>query len=423
MTGRRSVAGVDLAWRGEVVVVAAGPLVAPTRADLAHAVVELAGRPATARLGWVLDASGRRWLAPQDRDEHLRRCVHELPPQTDRPALIMAAAAIDLGAAPFAFVISGDHVVLAVDHVIGDGYFITRLLAAAIELATGGERPGWLDREPVHRPLTRALWQQFGRDPRRLRALVEHARRHRAAAPAPETAAVPGRPWTPSPDCRIRSTDRAALRELKAWRREHAPGVSTIPLAIAAADLARRAVGVPAVAAPLVLFDARRHLRPHGADITGNFCAGLRLDVTDPGDPVAVDDAIKHAAALGRPLAVTAAAAFAARRTRSRQDAQAAGSGDGWDVAYTHMGKPPELARLTRAGGERAAYFGLLPPSGPRGVTFAMSEIGEHLNVSVSFHRNEVDARLVDAVLDELVGDPVGLLDRYRTTARAVAPT
>ena len=118
-----------------------------------------------------------------------------------------------------------------------------------------------------------------------------------------------------------------------------------------------------------------------------------------------------------KPLAVTAAAAFtsAFRRPRERFTAP---DGRVWDVAYTHMGRPPELARLTRTGTERASYVGLLPPAGPAGVTFAMSELGDQLNVSVSFHDNVVDRAQVAAVVDRLVSDPAGLLEAHRTADR-----
>jgi len=194
----------------------------------------------------------------------------------------------------------------------------------------------------------------------------------------------------------------------------YASGISTIPLAIAAAEVAQRAAGVDQAGAPLVLFDARRYLRPDGADVTGNFCAGLRLELADPGDPVSVDAAIKQAVALGRPLAVTAAAALTSA-VRRRPVIDRAPVTPAWDVAYTHMGKPPELARVTRTGRRRASYVGLLPPSGPAGVTFAMSEIGDQLNVSVSFHDNVIDPVAVADVTDRLVTDPAGLLEAHRT--------
>jgi hypothetical protein len=310
-------------------------------------------------------------------------------------------------------------VLLVIDHLLGDGYFMTRLLGAIVETATTGTVPEPLRRPAARRPVPRAVWDFFGRHPGRARALARHVR---AATATPiEPGSRGATDWRPSPASRIRRSDPQALKGLKEWRREHASGISTVPLTIAAAEVARRRLGIPLTAPPLILFDARRYVRPGGVDVAGNFCAGLRITVADSGDPLAVDAAIKEAVELGRPLAVVAATAATLRlRGRlSRPTAAASAAipvGEAWDVAYTHMGRPPELSRLQWEDGAGRPYFvGLLPPNGPAGVTVGMSEMGHRMNVSVSFHDNVVRAELVDALLDLLVGDPAALLEQHRS--------
>jgi len=411
---------VDRAWAGERIVVAVGPLdVLPSREGLARALGVLASLPATSRIAQIPSPSGRTWLAPEP-DAGVCGNVHELPTFPDPAEMLMAVSRIE-PAPPIALAISGDYVVLSIDHVMGDGYFLTRLLGASIELALGREVPGWALREPARHALPRAFWAEFGRHPGR--ALTLFAQRRATQAGSPEDGGSPrpdpgrdraaGASWSSHVTTVVRSSTPSELRDIKAWRRVHAPGVSTVPIAMAAAEIAIRSAGIRTTGPPLVLFDARRYLHPDGADVTGNFCAGLRISAADIGNPLEVDAALKDAAARGRPLAVVTVAAV--RSTlRRRRAAVPAATEHRWDVAYTHMGRPAELARLTRGAVRPGAYIGLLPPSGPNGVTIAMSEIGDRLNVSVSFHADVVERTGVDAVVDALTTGPVELLERHR---------
>ena len=417
----RRVAGVDLAWAGERIVVAVGPLdVVPSREGLSRALDILASLPATSRIGRVPSPSGRTWRVPS-RGSRVSDNVHELPAFVDPADMLMAVSRIEPKTA-VALATSGDHVALSIDHVMGDGYFLTRLLAASIELALGRDVPQWALRPTARHALPRALWSEFGRHPGRARALVAQRREthggafsgresHRAGLSGGDHPADPA--WSPRSTSVVRVSTQSVFRQIKAWRREHAPGVSTVPIAIAASEIAIRTTGIRTVGPPLVLFDARRYVRPDGVDVTGNFCAGLRIALADSGSPREVDAALKDAAALGRPLAVVALAAVRSALRRAPGTMTAA-SDDRWDVAYTHMGRPAELARLTRGAARAGAYVGLLPPSGPNGVTIAMSEIGDRLNVSLSFHANVVDRMDVEAVADALASDPVALLERHR---------
>jgi hypothetical protein len=83
------------------------------------------------------------------------------------------------------------------------------------------------------------------------------------------------------------------------------------------------------------------------------------------------------------------------------------------------MGRPPEIVRLPWLVGanddagnrlEPSYYMGVLTPSGPSGVTFAIAEIGHRINVSVSFHSK---------VVDLLCDDPVSLLENHRLVRAA----
>jgi hypothetical protein len=420
--GHHRAVGLDRMWAGNGVVIVAGPLAVPADEDLVRAVVALARHGGTTRVGWVRERAGHGWRTATDLEEFARACVHRVAPSTgeDLAELLQRVIAMRQPELPLIVVACGDLVLLAVDHALGDGYYMTRMLAAVVETAGAGTVPDWVLRPPTPHALSSALWGSFGRDPRRAWHLVRATARSRQSGPASVgSVATPAARGTvappPSPACRIRLSTPAALRGLKAWRREHGSGLSTIPLTIAAAELARRRIGITAVSSPLVLFDARRYVRPGGADVTGNFCAGLRLHVADSGNAHEIDAAMKAAVATGRPLAVLGVGALrsAAGRisTAPREHPVAAG----WDLAYTHMGRPAEIARLPWRAGGTPFYSGMLPPGGPAGVTVGISETGDRINASASFDEGGVvDPEAVAEVLDLLCTDPAALLEEHR---------
>jgi hypothetical protein len=426
----RRTAGMDRMWAGEVVVIAAGPFAVPTHEGLVQAVRSLAQHSEMTRVGWVAERGGRGWRTATDLDAFARACVHRLGPAAGQDIAALLQRVVDMRrpGLPLAVVACGDVVVLAIDHSLGDGYYMTRLLAAVVETACTGTVPDYALRPPTPHALASALWDYFGRNPLRVWKLGRVAARNRPLRSAPEPAAVPapGGAGTPRPAAsnrvRVRSSTPAALRGLKAWRREHATGLSTIPLTIAATELARRRIGIAALPSPLVLFDVRRYVRPGGADVTGNFCAGLRLHLADSGDAREIDAAIRAAVANGRPLAVLAAGAVRSA-TRRRSDAPVEHHAKGtWDMTYTHMGRPTEIARLPWRIGQDPFYTGMLPAGGPAGVTVGISETGNRINASASFDEHgPVEAESVAQVLDLLCDDPAALLEQHRL-GRAVAP-
>ena len=82
-----------------------------------------------------------------------------------------------------------------------------------------------------------------------------------------------------------------------------------------------------------------------------------------------------------------------------------------WNLAYTYMGRPPDIARLPwLVDRELPYYMGMLTPSGPNGVTVASTEIGGRMNVSVSFNDNVIKRSEIEALVDLMCTEPVSLL-------------
>jgi len=401
---------LDRMWGRDMFVAAIGPLPLPPRPELVATVRRLAEHGDRTRVGWLPDYESGRWHMAADLDALADASVTVLPDVAGESLaeLLVRVTRLASQAPPVSMWVSGGTLLIAMRHAVGDGHQITRLLAETVQTAVAGEVPGSM-RQPVTRQaLPRALWAHFGRHPTNALRLMRAVAGPR---PAPAIAGtVDESDWSDSLTLRIRMSTPATLRELRAWRAEHAAGLSTIPPIIAAAELARLQHGIAVAADPLGLFDLRRYVHPGGANVRGNLSVGMRLHAVDPGDPHIVHAELRRYVALGRPLAVLGAVAL--RRPTPGRPMRA--DNGAWDIAYTHLGRPHHIARLPWTDPKAAFFCGLLPPNGPSGVTYAISEIGERMNVNVSFHDAVIDAQQVEALLETLCEEPAALLEHHR---------
>lgn len=400
----------DRLWAGASVVTSVGPLAVPPRADLVRALRMLASHNDLTRVGWASTQDRGRWRAVRDLDAYCDAAVGELVaiPGETPGGTAQRVYAMGRGGLPLSIVTCGDSITMNVAHVLADGYHMGRLLHAVIEAAYSGELSSWATRATEDRPLRNAVWNFFGRHPERVAALrvLVGGRGSEASDEAADVVA-----WQPSAACVTGTSTPAALTEMKRWRKANASGVSTAALTFAVAERARVQLGHASAAPPLVLFDARRYLRRRDREVPGNFCAGLYLDVQEPFHPRAFHDRMGEAAELGRPLTAMTMGMLRTR-LRSRRPETHRAVDPAWNIAYTYMGRPPDIARLPwRDDGPLPYYTGMLTPAGPNSVTLAFTEIGHRINVAASFHDNVIDRSAVEAMLTLICGDPAGLLD------------
>ena len=418
--GRR-VAGTDRLWGPATVVTTVGPVAAPARRDMVAGLRLLADHAQVTRVGREFDDAGTHWRSAADLDEYCERAVVSLPaPVGDDPAdTMLEVLRRGRGSLPMTFVTSGESVSLNLAHAMGDGYFMCRLLPAVMEAARTGDVPAWARLDVATTPLRTALWSFFGRHPGRIRTVLADIRSTpRDLAPAPS----PTIGWRPSMACVVRLSSTEAFTELKRWRKAHASGISTVAVTLAALECARRTLRVPSAQAPLVLFDARRYVSRASGEVTGNFCVGMRLSIEDRFEPTSVDRSMKRAVQTGRPLSAMSAGLALSRIARPATPATTAPTAPQWDVAYTHMGRPADIVRLPWTDdGSRRFYTGSLTPAGPTGITFALSEIGNRINVSASFHDNVLDAGVVTDLIDLVCADPAALLESHRSGVHPVS--
>ncbi len=407
----------DRMWGSDMFVVAIGPLPVPPRGELVAAVRRLAEHADRTRLGWLPDHESGRWRMATDIDALADASVNVLPEIAGESVddVIVAASRRARQGPAVSIWVSGDTVLVAARHAVGDGHHMLRLLAAAVGTALDGEVPASMRRPVTRHALPRALWAHFGRHPTNALRLARAVAGRRPARAA--TGSVDWSDWSASLTCRNRMSTPEARLELKAWRAQHAPGLSLAPLTIAAGELALRRHGIVTAADPLVPFDLRRYVYPGGGDVPGNFTIGMRVHAADLGDPNAVQAELRRHVALGRPLAVLAVATLRRTGRRPRRSGPAGratrANGGAWDIAYTYVGRVPYLARLWRDP-TAACFSALLPPNGPSGVSIAFSDMGQRIYVSASFHESVIDAHQVEHVLDTLCAGPAALLEEHR---------
>src|SRR4051795_942664 len=109
----------------------------------------------------------------------------------------------------------------------------------------------------------------------------------------PHVETVDPRPWAAALTVR---TARSAevLGRMRAWRDEHAPGVTTSAITFAAFAAALREIGLkPDLDGATFLADGRRYLA-EGVQVDSNFCWGPYLSPDDMLDPMSIHRTIKE---------------------------------------------------------------------------------------------------------------------------------
>ncbi len=291
-------------------------------------------------------------------------------------------------------------------HVFGDGLSAISHLR---RLAIGPEPASTAAPFPIHglpHPLTTALRERYRATPRRVLDEL------RADRPAPRTSAPPVVSTTAnSVQVLFRLVDTEAMNELKAYRKAHLPGVSTMAMVTAALrrGLAREHL-IPADDGMFVVFDLRSYL-PRGGHTGGNFISASYLRPADPLSAASINDELKAAQGSGRPLLglTVGSARLAARRhtpvPASRRPAT------GRDVAFSHMRVSRVLpAAILAAPGAKPAVLAAATPGSVGSISYTLVETGAQLSVTAVFCAPFTPRDRMAAVLDDLQRSPAELL-------------
>jgi hypothetical protein len=202
---------------------------------------------------------------------------------------------------------------------------------------------------------------------------------------------------------------------MRAWRDDHAPGVTTSAITFAAITSALIRLGVqPDLAGGVFLADARRYL-PEGVRIDSNFCWGQYLTPTDLTDPRSIHSAIRAELGTGRILTMMAL----------REGKLGLLGGASMPPPYPNRLTVRPRPRITFGNQGRHDLLGDLPwavdragrvnhsiatLSGPEDITIGTSEMNGVLHIDLLFHTTTFDADLMARALEMVCEDPAALM-------------
>jgi hypothetical protein len=297
------------------------------------------------------------------------------------------------------------------DHGLGDGRFVVDLISAIFAVA-GGRTPPWVINDDTRLALPRTLIKTFGMHPSRARRAWKHAVTLRSAHTV-----VPQDPsggellaWSPSFAVSVAHVDADAEAAVNEWRRANTGKAGSAAVWLYIARQALHAAGLPMTNEVMATFDCRRYAPLH-ATANGNFVTGIEI-------PLAVTETVSTAITHLRectssavPLAamgvLSTRALLRAGRMPTPPPSRTASALA--NVTYTDMGHITAFDDLPWHSQGNRDHTGLLDPGGPDGVTVYNTRIGNARNISISFHDNVFDRRVLDGAAGFL-RDPMRFL-------------
>jgi hypothetical protein len=312
--------------------------------------------------------------------------------------------------------VSQRHIAFDADHGLGDGRFVLELVSALFALS-GGRTSPWVTNDDSRFALPRALIHTFGIHPTRARMAWRYAASLRSTIIPNATSDSESVSWSPSFAVTVAHVNADAESSVNEWRREHVEKAGSAAIWLYIVRRALHAAGLQMTDEVMIAFDCRRYL-PKRLPANNNFVEGI-------GIPFAVDETLptivtrlRECTASAIPLAamgvVSARALLRAGRkpvTRSSCNVGVPAS-----MMYTDMGHITSLDELPWCCESERSFTGLLDPGGPESITVLNSRIGNARNISISFHANVFDRRVIDRAADCLK-DPVQFL-----TSNALPP-
>lgn len=396
----------DRPWVDTYVAVLCGPFEMPSTDEIRRAVAMLADRYPQSRLTWRLDSARRHW-----RTDRLSDSVVTERDWLDVPDVGAALDTITHDESldpPLTLIRYPNHIGLKMSHGVGDGRLFLTVISSVLRTAMTGEVAQWPAQPAGRFPLAEAAFRTFGRNPMLVRSAVNDRFQPRDDG---VSATVEPRPWSPSQRTIHTSLPRDQADRLFAWGKDFAPAASRFALQISLILRAMQCTGIRISNDVRVIVDLRRYVGWRYID--GNFVAGVPMRVESTMSPQEVSSNIKATMASGRPLANQALASL--RGGGTPPPAATSVDPEGLPrVAFTNMGRSPEIECLPFLPNLPPVYAGSIPPDGPHGITFLFGENPQKMSINATFHDNVVDPASVEAVMKVATSDPIGLLSEPR---------
>ncbi len=336
-------------------------------------------------------------------------------------ALRAEMAATPLGEHPIRFLARDGYVAVRATHAIGDGRTFNALVPALIEAASTNSPAKLVVERPTRLPLMRSVVRFFGRDPRRVVALLTTPR---PVMPEPDPA-TPRRPWRSDTQSHYARSAEGQVDRLRAWRDQYMPGTSLAVLLFTAASAAFEKCGLPSEhPGMIIMIDVRRYLAKSGV-VNGNFSTGPYVVPTVPGDPRSLHEALARSVDSGQPLGILAAMDLRAWRSRKHQPTEPTEVrvDPSPRLVVTHVGQLRSYAGLAWAAEPHERTMMSAPtPGGPEGITVSLAELAGVIHLNTTFHRSTFDENAVAEAARMICADPLALLHVPAPVMAARAP-
>jgi hypothetical protein len=142
--------------------------------------------------------------------------------------------------------------------------------------------------------------------------------------------------------------------------------------------------------------------------IDGNFVAGVPIRMSGDMSPGQIASMVRDTRNSGRPLANQVATSI---RLGSALPIPATIEEHALpQVTFSYLGAPPLVDCLPYLPGQSPTYAASVEPGGPNGLTFLLGHVNGGIILNAIFHDNIVDAAQVEAAVQMVNSDPVGLL-------------
>lgn len=408
---------VDRQWLGMWTAGVLGPVAVPSVDDLRHAFVELAAFGAQTRLGFTVASDRRRWqFDPHRLAELAEQCVvddgaDDFPADIGESEVLarideLAGGSATLDRHPSQFVRSGSLLSYRKNHAVGDAQAMLNLSSGLVHVAATGNMPKWVTEELDPHPLWSAFSHTFGAENHSLAAALKDRFTHKDK-PAPSSQPGPQVEWSPRPASVTTLFSKGSWREVKDWRKVHAPDASMASIYLVMMRRALRAVGVPLSEQSKVLYDCRRHL-PRGSHARGNFVIAFSQAIAD--DVNVAAEQIARTASSGRVLITFAGSAVRYLGHRELVMPTVAPQSPVFDVTFVFAPRGREIEVLPWTRPDLRAYGALSSTSTPTELVLTMMILSGRLAATWSFQGNVLDEELVrqaNALMEE---QPVALL-------------
>lgn len=297
------------------------------------------------------------------------------------------------------------------DHGIGDARFVLDLLSSLLALTRGRASP-WVTNDDTPLALARALVRTFGIHPARASAAWRYAADMRSACAVTRNVRDGGESvaWSPAFAVAVAHVNADAESAVTEWRRANAEDAGSAAVWLYIVRRALRTAGLQMTDTVLVAFDCHRYL-PKRFTFNSNFIVGLEFPFAEDETLAGLSTRLREATVAAVPLAAIGAVSArnllrAGRRPPMPASRNVAAPAS---VFYTDMGNITSLDDMPWCDRARQSFTGLPDAAYPDDLTILNTRIGSTRNISISFHDNVFDRRIIDRAVDHLK-DPIRLL-------------